>query len=166
MIRGWGGFQIMMMLSINWKRKTETDRQADSDLQDWIAHLNSVLLAIKHCPAMYNRHCTLYSRQRKGSMPSMRLAERWGWQEAPSRSKVCSVTMGPPACQDPSWHSDFSKGHIQHVYKTWHTSFPYVSIISRAIERMVANQLTIQMSIWRDHVKASANCHSALLVQL
>lgn len=98
--------------------------------------------AIKHYPAMYNRHCTLYSRQRKGSMPSMRLAERWGWQEAPSRSKVCSVTVGPPACQDPSWHSDFSKGHIQHVYKTWHTSFPYVSIISRAIERMVANQLT------------------------
>ena len=124
------------------------DRQADSDLQDWIAHLNSVLLQLISLQEVWSyklplnivQQCT--SRQRKGSMPSMRLAERWGWQEAPSRSKVYSVTVGPPAYQDPSWHSDFSKGRIQHVYKTWHTSFPYISIISRAIDRMVANKPT------------------------
>lgn len=124
------------------------DRQADSDLQDWIAHLNSVLLQlissqeVWSCKLPLNIVQQYASQQRKGSMTSMRLAERWVWQEALSRSKVYSVTVGPLACQDPSWHRDFPKGRTQLVYKTWHTSFLYISIISRAMERMVANQPT------------------------
>ena len=87
MIRGRGGFQIMMMLSINWKRKTETDRQADSDLQDWIAHLNSVLLQLISLQEVWSYklplnivqqctidivHCTV-DRGKAACLP-------WGWQ--------------------------------------------------------------------------------------
>ena len=108
----------MMMLSINWKRKTETDRQADSDLQDWIAHLNSVLLQLISLQEVWSYkmplnivqqctidivHCTV-DRGKAACLP-------WGWQRDEAAGTdltalargLCSILGTRRNCWGPLW---------------------------------------------------------------